>query len=136
MFRYFLIVTSLLLLAATVHSAEVRVTVSAPSIVFRAAPSVVVVEKDIAVIPEFDHEVFVVSGSYWTFWGGHWYLLPKWNGHWVKVKPARVPARLVGFPRGKFLRYKHHPVKAGGVHGKKKKHHRGKHPGKGHGRKK
>ena len=136
MYRLFLIVASVLLLSAAERRAEVSVTVSAPSIVFHAAPPVVVVEKDVSVVPEFDHEVFVVSGVYWTFWDGHWYRLPKWNGHWVRVKPALVPVRLVGFPHGKFLRYKPHPAKAVVVHGKKEKHHSGKNPGKGHGRKK
>ena len=99
-------------------SADIEVTVTAPTIVFKTEPQTVVIEKDVRVIPEFDHEVFIVSGVYWTFWEGHWYRLPKWNGRWLRVAPAVVPARLVAFPRGKYLRYRHAQRKAAKAHHK------------------
>ena len=118
------------LIAVAGSIAGVNVTVTAPSIVFHRAPGVVVVEKDIQVVPDFDHEVFLFSGVYWTFWDGHWYRLPKWNGRWVRVAPGAVPSRIVAIPRGKYIRYRQVQRKAAKAHRKKEKRHAG-HPGKG-----
>lgn len=85
---------------------DVTVRVAAPSIVFRTAPPRVLVEKNIYVVPDFDHEVFIVSGVYWTCWKGNWYRLPKYNGRWVKVNKGKVPPGLVKLPRGRYIRYR------------------------------
>ncbi|MBD3395645.1 MAG: hypothetical protein GF418_08460 [Chitinivibrionales bacterium] len=111
-----------------------KVAVIGPALLLPPAPPLVLIAPGISVIPEFDHEVFVVSGLYWTFFDGDWYKRKGPKAKWIKVKLKHVPPGLVKIPRGKYLKFapgkplKPKPHKPGPA---KAKHHKGK-PGSRH----
>jgi hypothetical protein len=81
--------------------AQVTVEIS-----FAAPPPLVVVSPGIQVVPDYDHEVFVVEGIYWSRVGTVWYQSPDYRGGWVVVEAPRVPATLVKIPPGHYKRWK------------------------------
>ena len=90
-------------------------------------PPLVVIQPGVQVIPEIQHEVFLVGGVYYARHNGAWYRAPKPHGTpWVGVPPGGVPAPLVKIPPGKYKGWKPEKSKSkkafkrddGGGHGK------------------
>jgi hypothetical protein len=73
-------------------------------------PQLVVVSPGVQVVPDVDEEVFLVDGYYWVRRDGGWYRSRSHRHGWVFVPARRVPARIAGFPPGKYKRWKpaHH----------------------------
>jgi hypothetical protein len=70
-------------------------------------PPLVVIQPGVQVIPEIDHEVFLVDGAYYARHGGGWYRAPSPHAAgWVGVAPSAVPASLVKIPPGKYKKWK------------------------------
>jgi hypothetical protein len=69
-------------------------------------PQLVVVSPGVQVVPEVEHEVFLVDGWYWVRHGDGWYRSRSHRGGWVHVGPRYVPARLVKLPPGKYRHWK------------------------------
>jgi len=98
--RNFLVVTALLV-GANVSLADIDL-----KIVFPKPPPLVVVSPGIQVVPDHDHEVFVVDGHYWTRRDGAWYRAVDHRGAWVVVDGPGVPPALVKIPPGHYRRWK------------------------------
>lgn len=93
-------------LAAPVASAQVHVTVDVPTFHFQTAPSLVVVEPGIQVVPAYDEEVFFVDGHYWTRRQDRWFRTRDWHGGWGEVTRRDVPPGLVRIPAGHYRRWR------------------------------
>lgn len=69
-------------------------------------PPMVVIQPGVQVIPEIQHEVFVVDGVYWARHNGGWYRAASPRAAWMGVPPASVPVALVKIPPGKYKAWK------------------------------
>jgi hypothetical protein len=69
-------------------------------------PPVVVIAPGVQVVPEVEHEVFLVNGVYWARHPKGWYKSKSHRGGWVLVPARGVPARLVSLQPGKYKRWK------------------------------
>ncbi len=92
--------------AAALAQIDVQVTVTAPVIKFTAPPPLVVVTPGIQVVPDFDDEVFFVSGFYWVRVGKVWHRTKDHRGGWVVVVDKDVPPGLAKIPPGKYKKWK------------------------------
>ncbi len=80
-------------------------------------PPPVVIQPGVQVIPEIDHEVFLVDGAYYARQGGGWYRAPSPHAaSWVYVQPHAVPTALGKLPPGHYKNWK--PSKAEKEHEK------------------
>jgi hypothetical protein len=92
-----------------------------PNIVFETLPSVTLVMPGVYVVPNYETEIFCVSGVYWTQRHNHWY---KYGDHrWAPSN--RPPHSIAKLPRGKYKHWRPAPegmapIKHGkqGHHGK------------------
>ena len=74
-------------------------------------PPVVVIQPGVQVIPQINHEVFLVDGAYYARHNGGWYRAPEPHaGAWTYVPEKTVPPSLVKIPPGKYKNWK--PTKA------------------------
>ena len=104
--------TGLVLLVALHAQLQFKVQVSVPQVRFEVAPPVVEVQPGLFVVHDYDEEVFVVDGQYWTRGAdGRWYRARDYRGGWVVVQPPTVPPALVRSPRGQYKHYKGKPEK-------------------------
>ncbi len=92
-------------LLALPAGAQVQVTVTLPTLRFEAQPALVVVEPGIQVVPDYDEEVFFVSGWYWHRRGEHWFKAKDHRGGWVAVERG-VPPGLARIPPGKYRHFR------------------------------
>jgi hypothetical protein len=70
-------------------------------------PPLVVVQPGVQVVPEIQHEVFFVEGTYYTRHAGGWYRAPSPHAaSWIVVPPQTVPVALVKIPPGKYKAWK------------------------------
>ncbi len=86
-------------------SAQIRasIEIGLPAVV----PPAVVIQPGVQVIPEIDHEVFLVGGVYYARQGAEWYRAPSpRTASWVYVEPRAVPASLVKIPPGHYKNWK------------------------------
>jgi hypothetical protein len=122
-----IVILSIIFSVSVNADVKAKIEVVGPSIFFPSPPPVVVISNEISVVSGFEHEVFMVSGVYWTFNNGHWYKAKGPKKKWVKIKSKNAPPGLIKLPRGKYLKFK--PGK-----GPKHKHHphKGHKKGKGH----
>ena len=123
------IIYSLLILCASLISAEVNVNVDiniGPRIRLPESPGVVLVSPGIMVIEDYPDEVFFVSGFYWTLHGGHWYKCGGHKGRWIKTNRGKVPSAVLKMPPGKYKHWRaakgheSNTGKSGKGHGKRK----------------
>ena len=99
--------TGLLISVALFAQVQFQVQVSVPRVRFEVAPPVVEVQPGVFVVHDYDEEVFVVDGQYWTRGAdGRWYRARDYRGGWVAAQPPTVPAVLVRSPRGHYKHYK------------------------------
>jgi hypothetical protein len=96
------------LLAPALAAAQVRVDVSValPTIQFSAPPPLVVVAPGVQVVRDYDEEVYVSNGWYWTRREGHWFRCRDHHGRWVVVERGLVPAAVARLPPGQYRKYK------------------------------
>ncbi len=99
------LLAALVCLATLTASAQVHVTVVAPSIVFPAPPPLVVIAPGIQVVPDYDEEVFFASGWYWHRSGAHWFRSRGHAGGWVLCEPRFVPPGLARIPPGHYRKW-------------------------------
>lgn len=92
-------------LLALPAGAQVQLSVSLPTLRFEVQPALVVVEPGIQVVPDYDEEVFFVSGWYWHRRGGHWFKAKDYRGGWVVVNRG-VPPGLARIPPGKYRHWR------------------------------
>ena len=97
-------------LLALPAGAQVEVSVSLPTLRFEVQPQLVIIAPGIQVVPDYDEEIFFVSGWYWHRRGNHWFKAKDHHGGWVLVTQG-VPPGLVRIPPGK---YRHFKVSGGG----------------------
>jgi len=91
---------------------QFQVQVSVPQIRFEVAPPVVEVQPGLFVVHDYEEEVFVVDGQYWTRGGdGRWYRSRDYRGGWAAAPAPAVPPALVRTPRGRYRHYKEKPEK-------------------------
>jgi hypothetical protein len=69
-------------------------------------PQLVVVAPGVQVVPEVEHEVFLVNGIYWARHGDGWYKSRSHRRGWVYVPARAVPARLVKLEPGRYRHWK------------------------------
>lgn len=105
---------SLLLLLPGLAVAQ-TVTVTLPSIRFERPPPLVVLQPGIQVIEDYDDDLYIVNGRYYTRRGGHWYRAHDHRGHWKRVHKRHVPRSLVGFRPGEHRRWRRHHAPPGHV---------------------
>jgi hypothetical protein len=89
-------------------------------------PQLVVVTPGVQVVPDVEHEVFLVDGFYWARHGDGWYRSRSHRGGWVLVPARGVPAKLTSLPPGKYKRWKGEKGH-GNDHGKRGKNDKKKH---------
>jgi hypothetical protein len=77
-----------------------------PAVVYGSEPALVDVEPGVQVVADQDDEVFVSGGVYWVQRGGQWWTAPDYHGHWVAAEGRAVPARIRGYPAGRYRRYR------------------------------
>ncbi len=71
----------------------------------------VAIQPGVQVIPQINHEVFLVGGTYYARHNGGWYRAPDPHaGAWIFVPADAVPASIVKLPPGKYKNWK--PSKA------------------------
>lgn len=100
---------SLLLLLPGLAVAQ-TVTVTLPSIRFERPPPLVVLQPGVHVIEDYDDDLYIVDGRYYTRRGRHWYRAHDHRGHWKRIHHRHVPRSLVGFRPGEHRRWRrgHH----------------------------
>jgi hypothetical protein len=103
-FASVVLIVTILVSAGT--AGKPKVVVVGPPFFLPPVPPLVVISTGISVIPDFDHEVFVLSGFYWTFFDGHWYKSAGPKAKWIKVSIKHVPPGILRLPRGKYLKFK------------------------------
>ncbi len=94
------IVLGIMLIAvgATAAHAQVRVGIDI-GIHLPGPPSLVVVPgAPVYYAPGPPANLFFYANQYWAFASGVWYSGPTWNGPWVVVQPAYVPAPILRVP--------------------------------------
>jgi len=114
---------------------------SAPPVVFRTEPHVIVV-NDVQVVEDSrcDDDVFRSDNMWWRLRGGYWYRAGSWRGPWIGVDVRRVPERVLVVPASHWKHYPRHdnrPVlvihERGGYEHHDNGYHRGHRHGHGHG---
>jgi hypothetical protein len=76
-----------------------RLVVAPPPVVVEAGPRVVLIPGTrVYYAPETVANVFVVSGVWYNFYGGHWYRGRSYHGPWVFVNDRYVPYGLRRLP--------------------------------------
>ena len=91
---------------------QFQVQVAVPQVRFEVAPPVVEVKPGLFVVHDYDEEVFVVDGQYWTRGSdGRWYRSRDYRGGWAAAPAPAVPPILVRTPRGRYRHYKQKPEK-------------------------
>ncbi len=99
--------------AAAQVSVSAQVHIGLPAVL----PPAVVIQPGVQVIPEIDHEVFLVDGVYYARQEGGWYRAPSPHAaSWAAVAPKAVPVALVRIPPGHYKNWK--PSKAEKEHEK------------------
>lgn len=94
-----------------------------PPMVFAAPPKLVVIPgSPVYHAPGASVNFFFHSGRYYTFHDGAWFSAKQHNGPWAFMKPAHVPAPVLGVPVTYYRIPPGHAKKMGGAH-----------PGVGHG---
>jgi hypothetical protein len=97
-----------------------------PPMVFPAPPQLVIIPgSPVYYAPSASVNFFFHSGRYYTFHDGAWFFATKHNGPWAFIKPAHVPAPVLGVPVAYYKIPPGHAKKMGGPHP-------GGGPGKGH----
>jgi hypothetical protein len=81
---------------------------SPPPYYWAEPPNVVEIEPGVAVIPEWQHEVFYSDGWYWTRYEGRWYQgSGRHNDGWHFVEAHQVPRAVADVPPGRYVQW--HP---------------------------
>jgi hypothetical protein len=102
----------LVLCAALLLQVQLRVQVGVPQVRFEVAPPVVEVQPGLFVVHDYDEEVFVVDGQYWTRAAdGRWYRARDYRGGWIAAQPPSVPPVLERAPRCRYKHYRQKPEK-------------------------
>ena len=88
-------------------------------------PPLVVVSPGIQVVENFQDEVFLHAGFYWTRRENRWYRAPSPQHTFAPVEAKVVPAELVKIPPGHYKHWKKakHERKAEQKHDRHDKHH-------------
>ena len=102
-----LILAAIIVAAAAVPArAQVSVNIG---IQLPGPPALVVVPgAPVYYAPRAPANIFFYGHQYWLFHGNGWYTGPRWNGPWVVVEPAYLPAPILRVP----VRYYHVPPPA------------------------
>ncbi len=79
---------------------------------FPSPPPLVVVRPGVQVVPDYEEEVFFVSGWYWLRREPAWYRTRDYRGGWVMVRRRAVPASLVSLPPGHYKHWRKDQEKA------------------------
>lgn len=86
----------LVLVGPTAVHGEVHVDIG---IHLPLAPAFVVIPgQPVYYAPHASANVFLYANQYWAFADGGWYVGASWNGPWVVVAPAYVPAPILRVP--------------------------------------
>jgi hypothetical protein len=86
-----------------------------PPIVFAAPPQLVVIPgSPVYYAPGASVNFFFHSGRYYTFHDGAWFFATKHHGPWAFIKPAHVPAPVLGVPVAYYKIPPGHAKKMGG----------------------
>jgi hypothetical protein len=101
--------------AAAEVSVNVNIGPPPPAYVLPAAPALVVVPgSPVYYAPAVSFNYFVYGGRYYTFHDGAWFHARRFNGPWVFVEPAHVPAPVLAVPVAYYKIPPGHLKKAGG----------------------
>jgi hypothetical protein len=94
-----LVLGGMLAARATMAQVSVNVNIGPPPIVVAAPPALVVVPgTPVYYAPQVQYNYFYYGKRYYTFHDGHWFYGTSYNGPWVFVAPAHVPAPVLGVP--------------------------------------
>src|SRR5688572_14555376 len=97
-----LIALALLSLSGTALASDVEIKINLP---WAEPPPLVVVSPGIQIVPDYDEEIFFVSGFYWVRRDGKWWKARDHRASWVLV-PSGVPASLVKLTPGRYRNFK------------------------------
>jgi hypothetical protein len=104
---------------ATADSVSIGVNIGVPPppppMVFAAPPQLVVIPGSaVYYAPGASMNFFFHSGRYYTLHDGAWFYATKHNGPWAFIKPAHVPAPVLGVPVAYYKIPPGHAKKMGG----------------------